>query len=317
MARGDRGGSSSRGNPVLGSQSNRSARSGLVLPPISNANATNLQSRDICSLCSALVGNDAVGCDRCDRWYHPSVMCMGMPETVIGNIKQYGGEGISYICTVCRSGNSRGGDLGTQSSALGQLLQTVAKLCETVQKLSDKVDGLVSGSVGGAVQMDLNSDQISALVSQECHEIEERKKRLTSIIIRGVNARTPASLSPIFEALTSELVGSPVQLSEIVCINAEKGMFRGKVVDFEARRKLLDSAKYLKNSLQFSSVYISRDLTYKQRQSMIARRARTRDENQNHVPPEVAAAAPSTVQGLSGGAVQRSRGAARPSNPLN
>ena len=127
-----------------------------------------------------------------------------------------------------------------------------------------------------------NCDQLSTLISEECRELEERKKRVSSIIVRGVTARSPAALVPIFDALTSELEVSPIQLSEVVCIDAEKGLFRAKVVEVEARRKLLDAAKNLKNSQQFSSVYINRDLTYKQRQSLMARRMRSLDHNGNH-----------------------------------
>ena len=135
MARGRGGSGGDRGNPGRGRQSGPPTRS-RTLPPISRA-AASPDFGSCCGLCNARVDSDAIGCDRCDRWYNPLVMCMGIPEEVIENIKQYGGEGVSYVCTVCRSGNSKGGE--NQSSALGQLLQTVSKLCENVRKLSEVV----------------------------------------------------------------------------------------------------------------------------------------------------------------------------------
>ena len=280
MARGGNSGANGRRNPGRGSSSGRGSNSSRALPPISEDNSRSRPSvGSSFSLCSIDVGNDALGCDRCDRWYHPSVLCMGIPETVIDNIKQYGGEGVSYVCTACRSGGPAGGD-SQSGSAMEQLLRTVASLCETVQKLSDKVERCLNGNVSEAPNQP-NLDQLSALISEECREMEERKKRLSSIIIRGVSARSSVTLSPLFDAISTELVGSPVQLSRVVCIDAEKGLFRARVEDAEVRRKLLDSAKNLKNSQQYSSVYINKDLTYKQRSSLIARRARNSDLNQN------------------------------------
>ena len=291
MARGRGGGvramgSSGRSNSGRrpGSNSAASRGSSRVLPPIAESIGARPQA-DCCALCSNTVGDDAVGCDRCDRWYHPSVMCMGIPEGVIDNIRQYGGDGISYICTVCRTTHSSGSDSQSQSIALGQLLQTVAKLCESVQKLSDRVDGLLSRGSNTAGTLP-NSDEISALISEECREIEERKKRQSSIIIRGVNVRSVAELNPVFDELSTELLGSAITLGEAVCIDADKGLFRARIADSEARRRLLDSSKNLKNSRKFSAVYINRDLTFKQRQTLIARRLGRRDRDHNDLSPE-------------------------------
>ena len=124
-----------------------------------------------------------------------------------------------------------------------------------------------------------NPDQLRVLVSEECREIDERRKRVSSIIIRDVSACTPAALIPLFDSISTELVGSPIQLSDVVCIDGENGLFRAKIQNTETRQKLLDSAKNLKNSQNYSSVFISRDLTYNQRQSLIARRARPRETN--------------------------------------
>ena len=311
---GDRSGRA-RGSSGRGGQPGRSSGLSRFLP--ASSGTAGAADDSCCGLCNAVVGEDAVGCDRCDRWYHPSVMCMGIPESVIDNIRSYGGEGVSYICTVCRSGSSSAGD--SQASALGQLLLTVAKLCENVHKLTDKVDGLLSGGVGAVGAP--TSDQLNVLIAEECREIEERKKRASSIVIRGVDARTPATFGPIFRAVSSELVGSPVQLADIVCINADRVLFRAKIMDAEARRKILDSARNLKNSTQYSSVYINRDLTYKQRQTLISRRAGTRDHNRNNILVGNDGSLADSGRGGSGGASGaerlRRRGAVDPASSLN
>ena len=311
---GGRGGGAG-GNSGSGRRSDRPLASNRLLPPISGS-AGSVGGDSSCGLCSAPVGEDGIGCDRCDRWYHPSVLCMGIPENVIENIKSYGGDGVSYICTVCRSSSPGAGD--PQASAIGQILQTVAKLCENVQRLTEKVDGLLSGGQGAVYAP--TSDQLNVLIAEECREMEERKKRASSIVIRGVNARTAAAFGPTFGAVSSELLGSPVQLTDVVCIDADRGLFRAKISDTEIRRKLLDSAKNLKNSTQYSSVFINRDLTYKQRQTLISRRAGSRDQNQNNL-RSGGAVAPSGSGGGDGGASSLlrpgSRGAVGSAGPLN
>ena len=76
-----------RSNPGRGRQPGRPTRPGLVvLPPVVRAGGENQNQSECCGLCSPSVGDDGVGCDRCDRWYHPSVMCMRIPEGVIQNV---------------------------------------------------------------------------------------------------------------------------------------------------------------------------------------------------------------------------------------
>ena len=93
-----------------------------------------------------------------------------------------------------------------------------------------------------------------------------------------------------------------MSLSEVVCINADKGLFHAKVLDSDARRKLLDSAKNLKNSAQFSTVYINKDLTYRQRQTLIARRMNVSDSGNRLISGTVADVAGNSA-GAAGGVI--------------
>ena len=38
--------------------------------------------------------DSAIGCDRCDTWFHCSEMCLGLPGDVFSCLSRYGGEGI-------------------------------------------------------------------------------------------------------------------------------------------------------------------------------------------------------------------------------
>lgn len=245
------------------------------------AGAADANDSNVCSTCSGSLDIGAIGCVPSIKWFHPTTLCMGIPGGVIDTIKNFGGDGVTYVCTECRSGQSNGG--ATQVSAFKQLLLSVNKLCETVQQLSARVEKLSTGNSTGVAD-NVNSDNLRLLIGEECRELEERMKRANSVIIRGVNAQSPHALAPLFDSLCTELMGCTVPLRDVVCINASKKLFRAKIDNEASKHKLLDSAKNLKNSSTFSSVFINRDLTYKQRQVLHDRR-RSRDINRNLVEP--------------------------------
>ena len=119
-----------------------------------------------------------------------------------------------------------------------------------------------------------NIDYLRLLIRKEAREMEERQKRKTSIIIRGIQAQSAATLKPVFDQVCNHLLGSVVPLTDIVCINKEVCIIRAKIHD-EVRKQLLDNAKRLRNST-FSDVFINRDLTYKQSGELRIRRAQNR-----------------------------------------
>ena len=82
-----------------------------------------------------------------------------------------------------------------------------------------------------------------------------------------------------FEAACIFLGLGNVGLTELFKI--QDGLFRAKIPNDQKRLALLSKARDLKNS-EFSSCYIQRDLTYRQRQDLIAkRRARSLDSSSN------------------------------------
>lgn len=247
---------------------------------------------DLCGTCNNITGLDAVGCDRCSRWFHPSSMCMGISDALIAGIQSTGGGAVLFACTDCRIHSKRG--VGESESAFSQLFLTVKKLCETMQALTKQVAELrarppvpgcngdsgmaqpsfsavaaQSGSLGDASP---GSDQLRALIRNETREMEERQKRKKSIIIRGVNAQTSDTLIPVFGEISNFLINSQAALTNITCIDRDKRLFRAKIEDDDVRKQILDNAKKLKNG-PFPNVYINRDLTYHQRGELKARRA--------------------------------------------
>ena len=52
--------------------------------------------------------------------------------------------------------------------------------------MSEKVENLSNGNIGSAVSQQATKDQLSAIVSQECREMGESRRRISSIVIRDV-----------------------------------------------------------------------------------------------------------------------------------
>ena len=246
--------------------------------------APNCDSNDLCGTCNTKTGLDAIGCDKCPKWFHPTPMCVGLPPPLILSIQEYGGSGINFECTECRAGNNKGGGIG--AGAFQQLFLTVRMLCESVQALTAQVSSLhAQGNATGTLSLPASgpastagsdSEQMRSLIREEAREMEERRKRKCSIIVRGVEADSVPTFKPAFDRVCNHLVGSVIPVTNVVCINKDRRLFRANILDDETRKNLLDNARSLRDS-QFSNVFINRDLTYKQRQELKARRDNRRN----------------------------------------
>ena len=63
-----------------------------------------------CGMCMTSLGDVQAGCSGCNSRYHPTRVCMGLPDSVIDAVNEYGSRRISFFCTSCRleeeSGNN-------------------------------------------------------------------------------------------------------------------------------------------------------------------------------------------------------------------
>ena len=66
-------------------------------------------------------------------------------------------------------------------------------------------------------------------------------------------------------------------ICELKCIDRNKGLYRAKVNDPQQRKSILDNAKKLRESNDFKDVFLNRDLTFRQRQDLMERRAELRN----------------------------------------
>ena len=49
-----------------------------------------------CAMCMASLDDIPIGCEGCNSRYHPTHVCLGLPDTIINTIKEYCGRGINF-----------------------------------------------------------------------------------------------------------------------------------------------------------------------------------------------------------------------------
>ena len=244
-----------------------------------------------CGLCESNVGGDSIGCNHCPSWFHPTTQCTGLKPASIDCILSKGGDAIRFICSKCRcssrtqSGNSTVGS-NDEETPLSQLYQIVQALTVSVTKLTQQVSTLINQPMNPPIQTEPSANLISReSLYVEMREFEERKKRSNSIIIKGVDAIDNDAFKNVFDEICEELVGEPLVIDDIFCINRDRNMYRVKIQNRERKTALLLNAKNLKNSENFSRIFMSSDLTYLQRQELARKRQAFRQANNSNFTP--------------------------------
>ena len=63
------------------------------------------------------LGDVSIDCGGCNSRYHPTRVCMGLPDVLIDTINEYGGRGINFCCISCRLEGGSGSN-GPQSGSV-------------------------------------------------------------------------------------------------------------------------------------------------------------------------------------------------------
>ena len=261
-----------------------------------------------CGLCnsdSEPVGSDGVVCEKCAKAYHPTPQCTGLYKNYIKMMQREGPYGaVRYCCSACRcntnsaqarslsnSGNSDsetsdGGDNVTVS----QLFVMVKSVVESVASLSTHVASLTTQVAALAALGDTRQSPQPPPFSRdslyaEMREFDERNKRRDSIIVKGSRAKTDPEIKTVVSRLGHLLLDSEVTTTDVYCVNKQSSMWRVTIKSREARDKLLTNSKNLRGT-QMSDIYLSRDLTFKQREEQRAKRATLR--NRQNAPSQTA-----------------------------
>lgn len=201
------------------------------------------------------------------------------------------GDGILSVCLKCRLDKQspvkeQDRVSNADTVAVGQLHEMVMTLCTTVKSLSEKLPKfIVQGqyqnvtSISDHSTMQGHSQNVMSIsdpgsrlvIREEIREIHDRERRKHSIIVRGFPHSTVNDVNERFKDISKYLINQEISMSDVICVNQDRGIFRGKIVDPQIRRSLLLEARRLKESTNFRSVYLHKDLTYKQREELRSR----------------------------------------------
>ena len=112
-------------------------------------------------------------------------------------------------------------------------------------------------------------------------ELREREKRLDSIIIRGFTTTSVNVVKDKFRDICRVLRLENIELCEVKKVGPTN-LFRATIRDLDMRRELILRSHELARSENFSMVYINKDLTYQQRQELLARRRALRRDGEDY-----------------------------------
>ena len=196
-------------------------------------------------------------------------------------------NGIRFVCSACRckpAPNAAGAQAqGTSnnnldSAAVGQLYEMVRTLSQNYTVLAKQMSDMTAQISLLLTRQNSQPDNGQRApfgredLQAEIREFEERKKRVNSMIVRGISARTDSEFKSHFERVCTFLINQQPSV-EIFCINRDQCMYRVKFVDRDIKNALLTNARKLKDDAQFNNIFLSRDLAFLQRQEIAARRA--------------------------------------------
>ena len=257
---------------------------------------------NFCSTCHSEVSPPSLSCGRCGHRIHSKQTCSGLTSRFASQLINYSGDSIQFkfICNSCKAAPLDGDDtdLNTTIRNLSKTVQDLsvlvsglmdwkasldADLCESVRKLSSSVSGLlewrdslagdrstVAGPSASSAPPPPALDDSRAIIREELVELREREKRRDSIVVRGLDYVSEVDFRDRFEQLSTFLINKSVHLSEITQLNPR--FVRARITNKEDRSLLLSSTSRLRNNRFFSSVFVSRDLTFRQREEIKRRR---------------------------------------------
>ena len=214
-----------------------------VIPDTNNViNSSNV---DICKMCSASVEEDAIGCDRCAAWFHPTTQCTGLRIEAIQLIHSDGGDGVTFVCCSCRCQQPiSNASPGQTNETVSQLFMIVQSLAASVQQISNQITNLASNMHQMQTNSSQGSDRSSGTLNRgelytELFEFEERKRRKDSLIIKDTDVRSENAFRTKFAEISTFVTGAAIVPDEVYCINSDNSLYRVSVLDKIKRLNLL------------------------------------------------------------------------------
>lgn len=238
----------------------------------------NKKSNHLCVDCSTDLDNSkvkSIQCDVCETWF--CLKCSKVKGSAFDAISE--DPNILWTCVHC-------------NIALPGLKKVLSKLTSFEERF-EKMERQIESMQKGNDHRDVNNNNVGGSVQQAVQDVllEEREieKRRLNIIIHGLQESQGS------EDICKEADGGKVddivneKLSCNVVLDSYERIgknFEGRknprpirlvVKTFDDKRKILDSSKKLKNDVDMSNIYISPDLTKRQREQSYRLRQEKRE----------------------------------------
>ena len=130
---------------------------------------------------------------------------------------------------------------------------------------------LVPGDSTSETVINQMSFSSGSAIMNEIREVYERDKRKNSVAIRRVMNKTEQEVKEIFIGVCSYLAVGNIQISDLAKVSPF--LWSEKVLDTPSRLKLSSETKELRSSNVFKDIYIQRNLIYRQRREVLAKRS--------------------------------------------
>ena len=257
---------------------------------VSRDNQTRVSQRqnvnkDFCGECEREVkGNQkALKCDSCELWIH--LNCTNVDESVYNVIGEGDSKGLMWFCQNCESDVSVAlktyNEVKRRQDAIEAKLEKVSDLMLESAKKTDEI----------SKRMDNVDKLIEVRVSDYFKDREEKERKKLNIIVHGVpesDKREPGDrksedtrvINKIFRELRVEAeVENVIRLGRVV--ENKKRLIKVVLRDSDKKREILANAKKLKNSEEFSRIFISPDMTKQEREQDKILRERLKNERES------------------------------------
>ena len=218
-----------------------------------------------------------------------------MVKVIDGMNKLYGGS--AYLCVCCRKLSEKVNKTFRDYDALLVKYEQRLKILELENKvLAEKVgklEGKTEQATEGIVRMETEIERGMEKAKEELgSELKEREERSANVVLYGV----PEPVTGNAEQMKEEDEKKVKEMAEVMGVElkgaierkfraGKKDETRGKgrpmivrIEDEETRTKMLENARKLKRNDTWKSVFVSHDLTFKQREEARKEEAKLKEE---------------------------------------
>ena len=248
------------------------------------------EKNDNCVSCKKSARDDAIQCEMCGCWEHKQ--CAKVSDELYVLLDKVP-DNVKFFCTPCSSLVPRVlkfyNDMSDCTKVVDEKISYLENklsqgLTNITKQFSEQLKTIESKLADAPMAMDQETSQTQSkpvtvdTASKIVDEYRDKEMRKSNIIIFNIpepksmeNAERKKEDIAVINANAEELGSTTLDIVDVVRLGAKSSdknrPLKVHLNSLSQRRFLLMKAKELRQSKQFSSMYINSDLTYKERQA--------------------------------------------------